>query len=42
MLEKINIKNIGPINNREFILKQNNLIVGNNESGKTSIVDVLE
>ena len=42
MLEKINIKNIGPINNREFILKQNNLIVGNNESGKTSIIDVLE
>ena len=42
MLEKINIKNIGPINNREFILKKNNLIVGNNESGKTSITDALE
>lgn len=42
MLEKINIKSMGPISNREFILKQNNLIVGNNESGKTSIVDALE
>jgi uncharacterized protein YhaN len=42
MLEKLNIKNIGPINNREFVLKQNNLIVGNNESGKTSIIDALE
>ena len=31
MLEKINIKNIGPINNREFILKQNNLIVVNQQ-----------
>lgn len=42
MIEKIIIKNVGPIKEKEVFLQKNNLIVGNNESGKTTITDLLE